>query len=612
MRAGFKSDGTCLAQLYVPRLPPRLEPGKSPLVSTPIVLLDGPESGRLLRFAGARAVVRADDPADLGPALAALEDARAQGRYVAGYFAYELGYALEPRLAALMPPKRDCPLLWFGVFDGADAVGAPVADGRAYAGPLRHEWAREDYRPRFDRTHRYIADGDIYQANLSLRSRFRFAGDALALWLALRARASVSHGAYIADGERHILSLSPELFFRISSSGALTAKPMKGTAARAHEPSADAAARAHLAMSAKDRAENLMIVDLLRNDLGRIAQTGSVAVENLFAVETYPTLHTMVSTVTAQLRPRTAIPEVVRALFPCGSITGAPKIRAMEVIRELEASPRGVYCGAIGYFAPDGSASFNVAIRTLTLRGQDGELGIGGGIVWDSRADAEYDECLLKARYYEVARKALELIETLRFDPGKGFTRRDLHLARMEASAEVFGIAFDRSAALQALEDAVAGASDARRVRLTVNEQGQFGCTTASLGESASVWTYVVSPMRVNSGDLLLRHKTTWREMYEEEHARFSLETGCDEVLFLNERGDVAEGSRTNVFVRIDGKLFTPPQSTGLLNGCLRQELLANGECDERALTPADLENNDVWLGNSLRGLIRAQPGRLA
>jgi len=581
-------------------------------VSTPIVLLDGPESGRLLRFAEPLAVVRADDPADVGPALAALEEARAQGRFVAGYFAYELGYTLEPRLAPLLPKDRNGPLLWFGVFDGVEAFDALAAEGRAYAGPLRHEWSREQYRGRFERTHRYIGNGDIYQANLSFRSRFRFAGDPLALWCSLRAQSSVSHGAYVDDGERHVLSLSPELFFRISASGALTAKPMKGTAPRAHEPSADAAARAHLAMSAKDRAENLMIVDLLRNDLGRVAETGSVAVESLFAVETYPTLHTMVSTVTARLRPRVAIPEIVRALFPCGSITGAPKIRAMEIIRQLEASPRGVYCGAIGYFAPDGSASFNVAIRTLTLRGQDGELGIGGGIVWDSRADAEYDECLLKARYYEIGRKPLELIETLRFDPREGFTRLDLHLARMEASAETFGIPYDRAAALQSLDAAVASAGDPRRVRLTVDEQGKFGCTAASLGERASLWRYAVSPVRVNSGDLLLRHKTTWREMYEEEHARLSREAGCDEVLFLNERGEVAEGSRTNVFVRIGGKLFTPPHSGGLLNGCLRREMLANGECEERVLTLAELEKNEVWLGNSLRGLIRAQPEALA
>ncbi|HVZ36024.1 MAG TPA: aminodeoxychorismate synthase component I, partial [Polyangiaceae bacterium] len=429
-------------------------------MSDPIILLDGPERGRLRRFMGPRATISARGPADVWPALATLEEARAQGSFLAGYFAYELGCVLEPRLADRLPKRPLGPLLWFGVFEGCEDVAAVdlAAQGRAYAGPLAHDWSRQDYHRRFDRTHRYIGDGDIYQANLSFRSRFRIVGDPLALWLVLRERSAAGHGAYVDDGERQILSLSPELFFEVSANGALRAKPMKGTAPRAHEPSADAAARAHLAMSAKDRAENLMIVDLLRNDLGRIAEMGSVAVENLFAVETYPTLHTMVSTVTARLRPRTTIPEIVRALFPCGSITGAPKIRAMEIIQELEASPRGVYCGAIGHFAPDGSASFNVAIRTLTLCGQEGELGIGGGIVWDSRADAEYDECLLKARYYETAHKSVELIETLRYAPGEGFTRLDLHLTRMDASAKAFAIPFERSAALRMLEARVSDA----------------------------------------------------------------------------------------------------------------------------------------------------------
>lgn len=580
-------------------------------MTTPVILLDGPERPRLRRFAEPLAIIRADRPADVAPALVALEEARASGRHVAGYFAYELGYLLEPRLAPLLPESRG-PLLWFGVFDGSDEIEVPEARDRAYAGPLRHEWTAADYEHRFGRVHRYIADGDIYQANLSFRSRFSFAGDPLSLWLSLRAQSAAPHGAFIADGERHILSLSPELFFQISPSGTLMAKPMKGTAPRAAEASADAAAKAHLAVSTKDRAENLMIVDLLRNDLGRIAETGSVRVENLFAVETYPTLHTMVSTVAAQLKPRATIADIMRALFPCGSITGAPKIRAMEIIRELEEGPRGIYCGAIGSFAPDGSARFNVAIRTITLQDNEGELGIGSGIVWDSLSRAEYDECLLKARYYEAARRPLSLIETLCFDPGKGFTRAELHLARMEESAKTFGLPFDRATAWRTLEEAVANKDQVLRVRLTLDEQGRFACMTAALGETAASWTYAVSSVRVNSRDLFLRHKTNWREMYEAEFARLSRETGCDEILFLNERGEIAEGSRTNVFVRIGGKLFTPPQSAGLLNGCLRQEMLANGQCTERPISLTELKENEIFLGNSLRGLIRAQPVRPA
>ena len=423
----------------------------------PSVLLDDARPGhaRLSRFARPLGQIMAWTADDVPAALAALEAARAAGHHLAGYFAYELGLALEPKLAPRLPKNFPGPLLWFGVFAApeilegaaAEAALAESVSGRAYAGPLRPEWNEEAYTRRFARTHDWIGAGDIYQANLSFRAGFAFAGDPMALYRDLRRKAGAAHCAVIDDGTRHILSLSPELFFDLTTGGALTARPMKGTAPRGNDAPSDAAAREALSSSAKDRAENLMIVDLLRNDLGRIAEIGSVAVANLFAVETYPTLHTMVSTVTAQLKPDTGIPALLKAIFPCGSITGAPKIRAMEIIAALEESPRGAYCGAIGYFAPDGSARFNVAIRTLTLEGARGELGVGGAVVHDSTAQGEYAECLLKARYFAQARKPLELIETLRYAPGEGFTRLDLHLARMAASAPVFGLAFDRDKA---------------------------------------------------------------------------------------------------------------------------------------------------------------------
>jgi len=580
-------------------------------MAEPRVILDDATVGRerLTRFSGLRDVISAIDPEQVAEALAAIERARNCGHFVAGIFSYELGYLLEARLQGLLPSQRLVPLLWFGVFDRAEACDARVLEsaGRAYAGPLQHEWDAEAYGERFRRVHDYVAGGDIYQANLSFRSRFAFAGDPLALYRQLRAPSAAAHGAFIDDGERQVLSFSPELFFDLTPDGQLTAKPMKGTIARGSDPGSDADARAALAASVKDRAENLMIVDLLRNDLGRIAEIGSVRVEDLFAVETYPTLHTMVSTVRAQLKSTSDVATIVRALFPCGSITGAPKIRAMEIIRELEASPRGVYCGAIGYFAPDGSARFNVAIRTLTIRDGAGELGIGGAVVQDSASGAEYDECLLKARYYDAARRPLELIETLCWSPDRGFVRRDLHLARMARSAAFFGIPFDRNAALRFLENTDAAEHDLR-VRLTLNENGEFRCTAAPLGKAQTRWTYAVSPRRVQSGDALARHKTSWREFWDDEHARLSRETGCDETIFLNERGEVAEGSRSNVFVRRGNVLLTPPLSAGILDGCLRRELLDQGRCREAVLTLDDLEKGDVFLGNSLRGLLRAMP----
>ena len=589
-------------------------------IRPPFVLLDDarPGQARLTRFAGALDVIEAGSPAEVPAALAALAAARQAGRYLAGYISYELGLLLEGRLAPLLPPERPVPLLWFGIFDAPQVLegGAALAalqqqvSGRAYAGALHHEWDETAYRARFARVQDWIAQGDIYQANLSFRSRFAFAGDALGFYLRLRERAGAAHCAFIDDGTRHILSLSPELFFDLSAEGALTAKPMKGTAARGQDDKSDAAARNWLSNSAKDRAENLMIVDLLRNDLGRIAEIGSVAVKDLFAVETYPTLHAMVSTVTAKLKPGGDVAAILKALFPCGSITGAPKIRAMEIIRAQEESPRGIYCGAIGYLAPDGSARFNVAIRTLTISQGRGELGIGGAVVHDSTVSGEYAECLLKARYYETARKPLELIETLRYAPHDGFTRLDLHLARMARSASVFGIAFDRARALRNLQSAVFDAEGPMRVRLTLDEAGAFRATAAPLATDAPTqWRYAISPKRVLSTDVLQQHKTTWRELYDNEHARLTAQTGCDEVVFLNERGEVAEGSRTNIFAEIDGALVTPLLSAGVLDGCLRREMLDKGECVERTLTPSDLAKADaVYLGNSLRGVISAVP----
>jgi len=555
-----------------------------------VILDDGPRRV----FSAPHAVIRADAPCQIPAALAAVEIALGQGRHVAGWLAYELGHALEPRLT---DASRPGPLLRLGVF-GPPGSCAPDLAGRAYAGPLRPEWNEARYVARFGRVKDYIAAGDIYQANLSMRARFAFAGEARALYEQLLAASGARHCGFIDDGERQILSLSPELFFDLGTDGRITVRPMKGTRARSRD---DEAARAALAASPKDRAENLMIVDLIRNDLSRIAEGRSVEVSDLFKVETYPTLHTMVSTVTAKKRKDAGVADILRALFPCGSVTGAPKIRAMEILQELEASPRGVYCGAIGHFAPDGSARFNVAIRTLTVwKGDQGELGIGGGVVQDSRADSEYAECLLKAQFFETARKPLELIETLRWQ--SGFTRLTSHLARMEESARIFGLAFDRAAARDALEKAVIGRTGQLRVRLTLNEAGRHEATAHDLPFNPPHWTYAISPQRTDSRDLFLRHKTNWRELYESEVKRL----GTDEVIFMNERGEITEGARSNVFVVRDGHVLTPPLMSGLLDGRLRSEMLARGLAHEAVLTPDDF-GGEVYFGNSLRGLIPAK-----
>jgi len=581
-RSGFPLEQLLVAEFRW--LNRRLKAGTTPAML--VILDDGPRRV----FGAPMGIIAADRAEEVPAALAAVKTALAQGRHVAGWLGYELGYALEPRLGGSAGP-----LLRLGVFS-APQVHVPAPEGRAYAGPLRPEWDEGAYARRFTAVKDYIAAGDIYQANLSFRARFAFAGAPLALYEQLRAASGAAHCGFVDDGQRQLLSLSPELFFDLGADGRLTARPMKGTAPR--RGGDDRAEREALAASAKDRAENLMIVDLIRNDLSRIAQKASVGVSNLFQVESYPSFHAMVSTVTAVKRKEADIADILRTLFPCGSVTGAPKIRAMEILRALEDSPRGAYCGAIGHFAPDGSARFNVAIRTLTIADGQGELGIGGGVVQDSDAQSEYAECLLKARFFENARKPLELIETLRFE--NGFVRLESHLARMKNSALVFGLAFDAVAARAALEGAVAGRSGPLRVRLTLDEAGEYRAGAQELPPNPAFWTYAVSPERMQSTDLLLRHKINWRGVFEGEITRL----GTDEVIFCNQRGELTEGARSNIFLKRDGMLLTPPLEAGVLDGRLRAELIAAGKAREAVLTPDDLEG-EVFFGNSLRGLIR-------
>lgn len=578
------------------------------------VVLDRARDGSLAVFSNPSRVIVAMQPAEVPAALVSMQHALASDHYLAGYFSYELGYTFEPRLAKLLPDNRRIPLLWFGQFDApptlvnGNEAAALWPDERVYATPLTVEWDRETYRSRFDAIMQAIRAGDTYQVNLTMRARFGLTGDPRALYGQLRSRAGTAHGAFVDDGERQLLSFSPELFFAMDAQGKITTRPMKGTAARGVNESADRALRDGLRVNLKDRAENLMIVDLIRNDLGRLANTGSVEVSELFSIETYPTVHQMTSTVQASVRPGCGIVEILQALFPCGSVTGAPKIRSMQLIRELEDSPRGIYCGSIGMFAPDGSARFNVAIRTLTISNGAGELGIGGAVVSDSEADQEYDECLLKARHYETARRPLALIETLAYKEGI-WPRRDRHLRRMRDSAKTLGIPFNLSRAVEALQVAAAASSAlVCRLRLRLQEDGTLVAEAHATSQRVEPLRFLVSGRRVSSSDPLNRHKTDWRDAYEEEYA-WANARGADEAILLNERGEICEGTRTNVFIERGGRLLTPPLSSGALGGCLRAELLASGQCEEAVLTMTDLQHADrIFLGNSLRGLIRAQP----
>ncbi len=361
----------------------------------------GPD-GTSFGFSDPVQVIRADSPCDVAAAMTALEDAQKVGQWIAGFASYELGYALEPKLANRLPSGRRVPLMCFGVFDQPSDWALPKPAGEI--GALNPIWTQAEYKERFDHVHAAIGAGDIYQANLTFPLTLKIDGDSSALFSALMARQPVSYGALVqVPGLPEILSRSPELFFRTDATGGIETRPMKGTIARHPDPIEDARRKVWLAQDEKNCAENLMIVDLLRNDISRVSLPGSVKVPELFKVETYATVHQMVSLVQAKLKPGATLSDILRALFPCGSVTGAPKIHAMEILSKLEAGPRDIYCGSIGWMAPDGSSEFNVAIRTLLVEDAVATLNVGGGVVWDSTAEAEFEEALWKARFAQLS-----------------------------------------------------------------------------------------------------------------------------------------------------------------------------------------------------------------
>jgi para-aminobenzoate synthetase/4-amino-4-deoxychorismate lyase len=590
-------------------------------LSETFVLLDNNSGAGApsLLFSDPVEIVSAETPEEVPAALARLEAAVKGGLHAAGFFAYELGYVLEPKLAPLMPARRNVPLLWLGLYKSPVEMTSKEVEhwlathtrsGSYHFADVTLAWDEAQYLERFAQVQEKIRAGDIYQLNLTFKARFRLSGSPLTFFLDLRQKQRVAYGGIVDTGKVTVLSASPELFIE-QEARTVSTRPMKGTAPRAGTLEADAEARRQLSTDVKQRAENLMIVDLMRNDIGRIAEIGSVSVTDLFTVETFQTLHQMTSGVRATLKEGVGMAELLKGIFPPGSVTGAPKIRAMELIAGLETEPRGVYCGAIGHVSPQGSALFNVAIRTaVVFRDAAGEMGIGSGIVWDSEGRKEYAECLLKMKFLTDPVKPFELIETMLYEPGGELVLLQRHMDRLRTSARYFGFAFDEAAARRALHDAVRGKGERLRVRLLLPEGGGITVTTTPLPPASpdAVMRYVVSPTRLNSADIFLFHKTTRRELYDRECQHYSETAGADEVIYLNERGELAEGSRTTIFLEKDGRLLTPALGSGLLPGTLRAELIASGRAKEAVLGLDDLKSADaVYLGNSVRGLVRAQ-----
>jgi para-aminobenzoate synthetase/4-amino-4-deoxychorismate lyase len=555
---------------------------------------------RSFRFSGFRGVVRADSVDEVRGVLEEVEAATAAGLHAAGFVAYEAAPAFDAALAT-RAPTPGLPLAWFALFEGREA-GDPEAqaDGDFELGEWEIATEEAEYHARVGAIRELIAAGDTYQANYTVRLRAPFRGEPAALYARLCRAQRSAFCAYLEVDGRAIVSASPELFFRLAE-GELELRPMKGTRPRGRFPAEDEALAAELRASPKERAENLMIVDLLRNDAGRVAEFGSVRVERLFEAERYETVHQLTSTVRA--RVGAGLPGLFGALFPCGSVTGAPKVRTMEILAAAEDEPRGVYCGAIGFASP-GEAVFSVAIRTVVVDRAAGraELGVGSGITWDSDAAAEYRECLDKAAFTHHAPNDFRLLETLLHEPGRGFYLLDGHLRRMAESAAHFGFRFDRAEAVRALHRDPGDGP--RRIRLLLDRSGDLAVESAPLDPAPATLRVGIAPEPVDSRDPLLFHKTTRRDAYDRRRAS---RPDRDDVLLVNERGELTESAIANLVVHLDGALWTPPLESGLLPGVLRAHLLARGEIRERVLRPADLDRADaIYLINSVRGWRRA------
>ena len=579
------------------RLPVQVSRGSN--VNGDIILYDA-AAEQWLRFRNARRIIAATQTGEVESALKRVESLVSENRWhAAGFLSYEAAGAFDPALKTRTP--GDIPLLWFGLYPQPEAIFLPGPDYRSYRlGEPNSSVSRPDYTRAIKRIRQYIQDGDTYQVNYTLRLRLPFEGDPWHLFLAMVRAQSPGYAAWIDTGRYAICSASPELFFRLQGDH-IACKPMKGTVHRGRTQAEDQALARWLHSSEKNRAENLMIVDMIRNDLGRVAETGSVHVPAMFEIERHPTLWQMTSTVAARCsRP---LPDIFGALFPCASITGAPKIRTTEIIAELESSPRGLYTGCIGFIAPERSAQFNVAIRTAVVDRNAGqaEYGAGGGIVWDSGPEEEYTEALLKARVLTERRPAFSLLETMLWTPGESYFLLDYHLRRLLDSADYFGYSVDAARIRAALSRAESGfPRAAQRVRLLVPPKGDAEIESSPLDETPSAPLIIrLAKKPVNRDDIFLYHKTTQRRVYEKAR---EMTPGCDDVLLWNERGELTESCLANLVVEIEGNWFTPPVDSGLLPGTFRAWLLEQDKIRERALKVDDLKRcSKIYLVNSVR-----------
>jgi len=557
--------------------------------------------------------------------LLKIEELQRQGYYLAGFISYEAGLCLEDIVP--FEPGSDFPLLWFGVYEapiiydhrngcfrGSESMERllaqyePRQDRSCRVENVRNTVAKEEYIRDIIAVREAIARGDTYQVNYTFKHKFDFRGNPGDLFFNLCMKQSASYACFIRCAGMDILSLSPELFFHRSGNHVFV-KPMKGTIERGIDSADDVLKAEELHNSIKNRAENVMIVDLLRNDLGRISRTGSVRVDKLYEIEKYETLFQMTSTVRAELNPDVRWFDLFKSMFPCGSVTGAPKINTMRIIDRLEKESRGVYTGSIGFISPDNVSTFSVAIRTVVLDEAEGhgEMGIGSGIVYDSGPESEYDECLLKADFLTSEYTDLQLIETMLWQDGEFFLL-DLHLRRLAESAEYFQFDHDRDRVIQAMTTESEKFCDQMkyRVRLLLHRSGEITIASSKLDDADPVPKRVkFSTERTNPDDRFLYHKTTNRELYNSEFQK-ARAGGYYDFLFLNSRGEVTEGAISNIVIENNGRLYTPPIRCGLLNGVFRRHLFEKGfPIEEKVLFERDIsEAEKLYVINSVRGVV--------
>lgn len=568
----------------------------------PQVVAFDPTKQRWRIFSHAVRILIARTSEDVLPLLEQAETAVARdGVHAAGWISYEAAPAFDPCL----PSKGTgaFPLLWLGLFQQVQEVERLQPGSGA---PLPASWMPsidpDEYQRSLEQIHRYIRAGDTYQVNFTYRLRAQLAIDPWDLFCQMAGDGNVPYAAFVDAGDWALCSASPELFLRLDGDR-VESRPMKGTAARGRWSEEDLAQAAALRASEKNQAENVMIADMVRNDLGRIAESGSVQVPALFAVERFPTVWQMITTV--QARTQASVVQILQATFPPASITGAPKRRAMEIIAELESTPRQVYTGAIGFISPGRQAQFNVAIRTVAVNRATGEAeyGVGGGIVWDSQPASELQECLTKAAALHPVKRDFDLLETLLWTPGEGYWLLEYHLKRLLQSAAYFGFAVDVAHVRAQLEAFAAALPSARhRVRLLVSPKGACNCTGTAVDDAALRFADLpLAKEPVDARDLFLYHKTTHRMVYERAVQACP---GFKDVLLFNAQGEITESTVANVAFELEGELVTPPLQCGLLPGVHRAMLLERGELRERVVTLKEARQaSQVYLLNSVRGM---------